>query len=370
MKETGLVNNIPQYEPWFHGTEGDILKDYMDHSNGWVTEFSKTKEFEKQIAEFLGVKHCIVVNNGTISLSIALHVLGVRPDNAVIVPDLTMVASANAVSLIGAYPVLVDISPRSLCLDVDKTIEECKKGGITAVIYVSLNGRCDEDLIRLRDYCSAHNIALIEDAAQSFGSKYRDRFLGTIGDIGSFSFSPQKTITTGQGGALVTNNDDWAARIRCFKDFGREEGGVDIHTSFGINSKFTDLQALIGLEQIKHIEERVWKKQYIYDSYYKRLVFQPGVLMHAYREEGEVPWFVDIYTEKRAALHQYLQGKGIGTRKVYPPIHTQPYCSIKKDFLVASYISDRGLWLPSSINLDICTIDKICSEIRLFFQEG
>lgn len=368
------MNKIPQYVPLINvQNTANSLREYLS-TNPWLTEFDKTKLFEKEITKFIGSKYCIVVNNGTISLSIALSVLGILPGDEVMVPDLTMIATVNAVRFIGAKPIFVDVDKDTLCLDIDKTIERwimhdmSRFKSIKAIIYVALNGRCNKDIKKLRNFCDFNKIKLIIDAAQAFGSEYGEKSISSYGHIGSYSFSPQKTITTGQGGALVTDDDDIAKKIQCFKDFGREVSGSDDHKYFGINSKFTDLQSVVGLEQMRNVGERVTKKRLIYDMYYDRLHDIQGIWMFN-RKLGETPWFVDIYTEKRDELAIYLESVGIGMRKVYMPLHKQPCIAEKRNFLTAEHFSSLGLWLPSSLTLKDSDIDDICNSIKTFYLE-
>ncbi|GAH87899.1 unnamed protein product, partial [marine sediment metagenome] len=211
--------------------EKRAMADYLD-SGGWLTEFRKTREFEKLIADYVGSGYASVVNNGTVSLIIALMALDIGDGDEVIVPDFTMIASANAVSLVGAKPVLVDVDPSNLCLDLDKA-EAAVTPRTKAIMYVSLNGRC-HDMNRVVALTKKYNLYLVEDAAQALGSRYRGEHLGTFGEIGSFSFSFPKIITTGQGGALVTDDVELFRKMSMIKDFGRPRGGVDYHEIMGL----------------------------------------------------------------------------------------------------------------------------------------
>lgn len=343
------------------------MQDYLQ-SGSWLTEFKKTKEFEDQIAKYVGAKYASVVNNGTVSLFCALSVLNIKAGDEVIVPDYTMIASANAIVLAGAKPVFVDIDEKTLCLDLEKT-----KTAITqktkAIMLVTINGRFPimEEFV---DLCREKNIFLIEDAAQSLGSKYKGKFLGTFGQIGSFSFSPHKIITTGQGGALVTDDEILYGKILKVKDFGRTKPGVDCHETMGFNFKFTDLQAVIGLEQIKKIDWRVERKKEMYKCYQKCLGEIKGLDFIETSEET-APWFMDILVaeEKRDRLIEFLKVKGIGTRPFYPAIHTQPpYAWVSGQFSVSENVSKRGLWLPSSVFLKDEDIEYICQIIRKFYE--
>ena len=264
-------------EPSFGLEEANALYKYMKEG-GWATEFKKTRKFEDQIREKTGSKFCFVVNNGTIALSCSLLSVGVQPGDEVIVPDLTMIATANAARLIGAVPVLVDVEPIALGLDpplVNAAITERTK----AIVFVSLNGRCGQ-LEAIDDICANHQLPLIEDAAQSLGSYIKKRHLGTIGKAGILSFSSQKIISTGQGGAVMTQDSALANEIKKLKDFGRLSGGNDIHDFMGYNFKFTDVQATIGIEQMKKLTWRIMRKKHIYRQYYttlQNITMQPDV---------------------------------------------------------------------------------------------
>jgi len=357
---------IRQYEPKIDYQ--DIKKEiseYLDEGVGFLTEYKKTDEFENKLQEFTGIKHCIVVNNGTISLSLALLAVGVKPGDDVIVPALSMIATANAVNLIGANPVFIDIDPKTGTLDIDKAEQYCKTYKINAIIYVSLNGWYDNRINVLRKYAP-----IIEDNAQSFGSKFVDYYHGEhickyVGDgpnIGSFSFSMPKIITTGQGGCITTNDDGMAKRVRKLKDFGRSSGGTDIHDSFGINSKFTEMQAITGLSQMKDIKRRVSIKQATYNKYKSEL----NKYMHEVNTDVVCPWFIDIYVDKRDDLQKYLKDRDIQTRCIYPPIPSQVMYSTENDISNAIEYASKGLWLPSSMNLTSEKIEYICETIKEF----
>jgi len=183
------------------------------------------------LCEFTGAGYCTVVPSGTVSLFLALKALRIGRGDEVIVPDYTMIATPNAVVLAEAIPVLVDIDPESMCIDVN-LVEKAITPKTKAVFYVSVNGRAGE-LDRLKRLCGDKGIILVEDAAQSLGSFYKERHLGTIGLMGTFSFSVPKIITTGQGGAVVTNDESLFKKACRIKDFGRIKGGIDIYDEMG-----------------------------------------------------------------------------------------------------------------------------------------
>ena len=367
------MNRINQMEPWIGEEEKRAIIEYLD-GGGWLTEFKKTREFEQMIADYVDSKYASVVNNGTVSLVVALMASGIRSGDEVIVPDYTMIASANAVILAGAKPVLVDIDRANLCPDMN-VVEEAITSKTKAIMLVTINGRYPE-MEKFVEFAHDHDLYLIEDAAQSLGSRCNEKHLGTFGDVGSFSFSAPKVITTGQGGALVTDDEEIYRRILKIKDFGRAKSGVDYHETMGYNFKFTDLQAVIGIEQMKKLNWRVERKKEMYKLYRDLLEGIEGIEEIEFIDtnlEDTSPWFIDILVKKgekeRDKLTLFLDKRGIGTRPFYPAIHTQPpYSRVKGDFKNAEYVSEKGLWLPSASFLSDEDIERICKEITNCFK--
>lgn len=357
---------ILQMEPWFDDAEADAVYQYMK-SGGWVTEFRKTREFEEQIADYVGTKHCSVVNNGTISLTLALIACDVGPGDEVIVPDFTMVASANAVKLAGAEVVFVDIEADSLCMDFER-MSEAVTPRTKAIVLVTVNGRYPARMMEFAAFCRDRGLRLVEDAAQSLGSFKDGRHLGTFGHIGSFSFSAPKVITTGQGGALVTDDDALIERIRLLRDFGRASGGSDHYLTMGWNFKFTDIQAIIGIEQMKKLPWRVRRKKEIYARYRKHLAGTPELELIPTDLEDTAPWFIDVLVAngKREELAGFLKDQGIGARPFYPALHAEPVYARSGSFPVSERVARQGLWLPSSSKVTDAEIDLICQEVARF----
>jgi len=357
---------INQVEPWYGQEEKRAILEYLD-SGGWIMEFKKTRELEEMICEYTGAKYCSIVTNGTVSLFVALKALGIGPGDEVIVPDYTMIATPNAVVLAGAKPVLVDIDPGTMCIDVDLAIMALSPK-TKAVFHVSINGRAGE-IQKLKELCKKKGVALIEDAAQSLGSCLGKQHLGTLGEIGSLSFSVPKIITTGQGGAILTNNESLYKKVCAIKDFGRTKGGIDIHDEMGWNFKFTDLQAVFGIEQMKKLSLRVEKKKHIYGLYKSLLKDTSDVSFLKTNLEEVAPWFMDIFVSDPGRLKEHLKSKNIGSRTIYPPVHSQKvFSSQKGDFKNTKDMCNRGLWLPSSSFLEDKDIERVCNEIRNYFK--
>jgi perosamine synthetase len=358
---------IEQMAPWFGEEERRAVAEYID-SGGWLTEFHKTSEFERMIAEYAGSRHAIVVTSGTAALFCALVGCGIGPGDEVIVPDFTMIATANAVLLAGARPVLGDIDPSNLCLDLNAA-ERAITQRTRAILLVSINGRTAE-IAKTEALARKYSLKLIEDAAQSFGSVHCGRALGTFGLAGVYSFSPMKIISTGQGGAVVTDDPEVASRIRRFKDFGRTRGGIDEHESIGYNFKFTDLQAVIGIEQMKKLEWRVRRKKELFALYRSELGDVKNVTFVDTDLSQVTPWFIDVLADKRDALISHLKANRIGARPFYPPIHSQlPYQGYERCPVTEETVG-RGVWLPSSSFLSDDDVRRVCDSIRSFYEAG
>ena len=358
---------INQMEPWFGEEERMALNEYMK-SGGWLTEFKKTQEFEKMICDYTGAKYCFAVNNGTISLTLAAMACGVETGDEVIVPNYTMIASPNSVKMFGAIPVFVDVEPETLCLDIEK-VRKAITNKTKAIMLVTANGRYPKSGIEaFGKLANEHNFILIEDSAQSLGSFYPNgKHLGTIGDVGSFSFSAPKVISTGQGGAIITNDDDIAYKLKRLKDFGRSGGENDIHDTIGYNFKFTDLQAVVGIEQMKKLQWRVDRKKDILKRYKDNLNGIYQIKFFNQDLENTTPWFIDTLAEDRDELQNYLRVNNIGTRIMYQPINKQKAYKIHGEYPVSQMVGEKGLWLPSSSQLIDDEINRVTDSILSFY---
>ena len=359
---------IMQMRPLFGEEEKKAISEYMDE-DGFITEFKRTERFEKLIAEYTGAKHCIVVNNGTVSLTLAAMAVGVESGDEVIVPNYTMIATPNSVRMFGAIPVFVDVEEDTLCLDID-LVREAITDKTKAIMLVSANGRYPKSgITAFEELCQEKNIILIEDSAQSLGSFYPDgRHIGAAGLVGSFSFSAPKIISTGQGGAIITNNDKVAKRLRKLKDFGRLDGGNDIHDSIGFNFKFTELQACIGIEQMNKLPTRVERKKEILLEYMDKLKHIEEVTFFNQDLKNTTPWFIDIIALNRNQLQIHLKNNNIVTRAMYPPVNKQKAYMVDGEHKISNIVGLKGLWLPSQVQLKSEEINRICLSIETFYK--
>jgi perosamine synthetase len=361
------MHGINQIEPWMGEEEKQQLAEVID--SGWFTEAGKTREFEKVFAEFVDSTYAVAICNGTMSLTVACMAFDIGEGDEVIVPDFTMIASANAVKLAGAEPVLVDIDEETLCIDLE-ALEAAITERTKAVMPVALNGRYP-NMVGLMRIAQNHDLFVLEDAAQALGSYYHGKHLGTLGDIGSFSFSTPKVISTGQGGMLVTDDEELYQRIVRIKDFGRRTHGEDFHVTMGFNFKFSDFQAAVGVAQMQKLPWRLERKKEMFTLYQDRLADVDGLTFVETNLEDTSPWFIDVLVEdgRRDLLASFLKERGIGTRPFYPAIHTQaPYSHVVGEYPNSVSISERGLWLPSSTFLSDEVLETVCNEIQEYFQ--
>jgi perosamine synthetase len=362
---------IKQYEPEFGFLEAEYVQKYM-LSGGYLTEFKVTREFSEEIKNFVSSKYCFLTNNGTVSLMLSMWALGIRPGDEVLVPNFTMAATAQSVHLCSGTPKFVDVEATTLCIDQDSLFEAVSPKTV-GVILVTPNGRYPSyDVDKLRQRLEAKGIWLLEDAAQSLGSFYEDgKHIGTKGIIGSFSLSPAKIISTGQGGVMITDSEKMAAKILKLKDFGRDGSGLDQHDQIGGNFKFTDLQAAVGLAQMTKLTTRVELKKRIYKQYSEELAQLPEVDLIHHNLSLTAPWFVDGLFKQRDQLSEFLRMNNIGTRAMYPPLSLQKAFKYAPagSFPISEAIGKKGLWLPSSVNLTQDNISKICSLIIKFFRK-
>ena len=351
---------IYQIKPVIGNKAKKSLINYVKRDN-WITEHKVTENFEKKFSKFTNSKYCICFPNGTITMSSILDCLDLKKNDEVLVSNYTMVATANVAKFVGLKLKLVDISNKDLCMctvDLLKKINKKTK----VVIYTQMNGRVGQ-IESIKKICKKNNIFLIEDAAHAIGSYNKGIHVGNSGIASSFSFSMPKLITMGQGGAVITNNSKLASKLRLYKNFGRKKSGEDVHNYLGYNFKITDMQSILGLEQLKDINLRIRKKKAIFVRYKNNLKNNSKIKFFDV-EKNETPWSVDIYLKDVSKLKKILKKNKILTRYVYPPLNSQKIYKNFKNLPISSYYCNRGLWLPSSLDLKNQEIDKICKLIN------
>jgi perosamine synthetase len=362
-------HTIPWWRPQIGKKEYGLIKKVLD--NDYPNQGAVTREFEGKVAALTGAGYAIAVPNATSAMCLALKALGIGPGDEVIVQDNTYIATANAVTLTGAKPVLVDANPDTLMIDLAAT-EKATTSKTKAMVPVHVSGRA-APMKEIMALAKARGLYVVEDAAEAFGTKSGGQHLGTFGDAGCFSFSPQKIITTGQGGMVVTNSKAIEKRVRELKNQGvyhQLTGGNDTHYSLGFNFKFTDLQAAVGVAQLSYMPARLRRMARTHELYKKRLAGVRGIkLFECKTRAGEIPLWNDVTAERRDELVEYLKGKNIDCRKFWYPLHTQaPYRRDGALFPNASAVAPRCLWLPSAFTLTDRDVETVCREIKTFFD--
>jgi perosamine synthetase len=355
-------HSIVQSMPNFGIEEQKACSNYMGNG-GFITEYKETVRLESQLAAYIKTKHCIMTTSGTTALVLALLSLDIGKGDEVIVPNYTMIASVNAIKMTGAVPVIVDVDIESFTLSVG-TISAAITENTKAIMHVSLNNRC-KDLEKIVKFCNEKGLLLVEDSAQSLGCLYNKQHFGTFGVVGCFSLSTPKIISTGQGGFIVTDDDEIASKARMIKNFGRKQSGNDNFGCFGINLKFTDLQAVIGIEQLKKLDYRVKRMREMYEIYYDKL--HDYFYMIKPSDDDWIPWFIDIYTDKRLELIVYLKENGIQTRPGYPQVNKTPMYYSEDVLPNSLYVSEKCLFLPSHTLLTNDDIYRVCDSLIKWF---
>lgn len=362
------MKKIPWWVPKVEKEDYEFIKRALDAN--FVNEGPLVAELEKKITDLIGAKYASATTSGTAAIFLALKALGIGPEDEVIVPDLTFIATANAVQLSGAKLVLADIDPKNLNISPD-AIKKAITPKTKAIVPVHVTGR-GADMEAILEIAKKHNLYVVEDAAEALTSIQGNKYLGTIGDFGCFSFSANKTISTGQGGMLVTNNEELYLKLRPLKDQGRAVrgtgGGDDLHNSIGYNFRMTDLQAGMGLGQFTHLKERVTRMKRNYELYKENLSGVSKISIFPSRPE-ELPQWTDILTDQRNELEKYLKEQNIDSRKYWLPIHRQPaYKLPDNNFPNSTALSPKALWLPSAFTLTDEDILTVSEKIKDFFS--
>lgn len=362
-----MYRHIPWWVPQITDLGYRLIKDVLD--SNFINDGEVTTRFENEIARRVNAKHAVAVTSGTSAIFLALAGFGIGHGDEVIVPDVTFIATANAVTMTGAQPILVDIAPLSLNISAD-SVRSAITSRTRAIVPVHVSGRA-ADMKTLNSIAKQHNLVVIEDAAEAFMSSVNGKFLGTISNAGCLSFSPNKTISCGQGGMILTNDDALYSRLRELKDQGRPArgtGGDDTHVSVGYNFKLTNLQSAIGLSQLSVLDERIYRQKRIFSIYRDELCGAEGIVFPGFDlSGGEVPQWTDAIIERRNELDKYLSDMGIDCRRFWHPIHTQaPYFQSNRLFPNSTKLIPHAIWLPSAFTLTDEDILFVCKTIRNF----
>lgn len=317
---------VPQIQPWID--DEDVAEVTRAVASTFVTEHDYTRRFEQMIVERTGARYAIAYTNASCALFAVLRALGVGPGDEVIVPDMTFIATANAVILAGARPVFCDVDPETACIDA-AAAERLITARTRAIIPVHLYGlAADMDsVIRL---ARTHDLFVVEDAAQGLGVRLHGRHAGTLGDAGIISFYGNKTITTGEGGVVLTDDTSLAEQVYRLKNHGRLEKGVFLHDQIGFNFSFTEMQAALGVSQLRKLDRVIAEKARIRQHYERRLSQVEWLrLQQVPAEVTPVYWFTNVFVDaacgfSAAQLAAAMEEAGIQSRRFFYPLHLQP----------------------------------------------
>jgi dTDP-4-amino-4,6-dideoxygalactose transaminase len=329
----------------------------------------KMEEFERSIADLAGVPHGIAVSSGTAGLHLCLRALGVGEGDEVILPSFTFIAAGNAVLYERARPVFVDIEPCTLNIDPEK-LERSITPKTRAIIVVHTFGH-PADLDPIMAIARKHGLPVIEDACEAIGARYHGRSAGGIGDFGVFGFYPNKPITTGEGGMVVTRVRQMADTIRALRNQGRREsdGWLD-HRLLGYNYRLSEMNCVLGLEQVKRIDEILERREALAMQYSDELQSIPEVATPRLKiKDGRICWFVYVIrVDNRAAIMAKLIEQGIGCARYFAPLHLQPlfapYANPRDDLKTTEQVASQTLALPFFNALTREQIHEVCCALR------
>ncbi len=338
--------------PVFNGNEKKYLNECID--TGWVSANGRFIEsFETEFAKFCGSKYALACSNGTVTLHLALRALGIGPGDEVIMPSFTYIATANAVSYCGAHPVFVDIEPGSWNID-PYSIEKAITNKTKAIMPVHIYG-LPADMDRIMDISNKYGIPVVEDAAEAHGAMWNNKRVGSIGDIGSFSFFGNKIITCGEGGMLVTNNDNLYKRMKFLRSQGVDPNKRYWHLELAYNYRMTNMQAAVGLGQLENISWHMQERNRIASLYKKYLQKLKGLLYDQIVPESATHsyWMYTIVLSdkvkcSRDIVMKKMEERNIEMRPAFYPMHIMPpYFNDSLHLPISEMISSRGINLPT-----------------------
>jgi perosamine synthetase len=383
---TSKSNLVPLSLPNLIGNEWKYVKDCLD--TGWISSAgSYVNKFERMVADYTGMKHGIAVMNGTAGLHISLLLSGVEPGDCVIVPNLTFVASANAIKYVGAEPIFIDSDPHTWQMDLallEEFLETKTVLGENGLRFLKKNNKCVRlimpvhvqgnifDFDRFILICKKFNISFIEDAAEALGSKYKGKFAGTFGDLGVFSFNGNKIISSGGGGVIVTNNDELARKAKHITTTAKTDPLQYYHDEVGYNFRLVNVLAAIGCAQMELLNDFVIKKQQIGD-YYRSSLSGIGdiVFQEVNQNVSHNNWLFTIKTTNQKKLLEYLNSNEIQSRPFWMPMVQLPM--YKNDLYIskkdnAKMIHNECLSIPCSTGITEQELEKVVFQIKKYFN--
>lgn len=358
---------IPVAEPSLGERELELVSDAV--RSGWVSSIGEyVTAFEAELASRCGVAYAVATSNGTTAIHLALAVAGIGPGDEVIVPSLTFVATAAAVRYVGATPILADSDPSHWCIDPEDVAKRITPR-TRALVAVDLYGH-PADMDALAEIAGENDLVLVEDAAEALGAVYRGRPAGGLGLLGTLSFYGNKLITTGEGGAVLTDDPVLADRARFLRDHAMDPQRRYWHSEIGFNYRITNLQAALGVAQLERVEELLARKRAIAAVYRDGLQDVPGVSLQDEASWAVSSWWMTTLRINpscgvdRDELAARLRADGVDSRPAFVPLHLLPHLRQASPLPIAEAVGDEGLSLPSSPSLSGAEIDHVVTSVR------
>lgn len=365
--EPGRRAFIPVAEPSIGEREVELVAEAV--RSGWVSSIGEyVTAFEDELASRCGVAHAIATSNGTTALHLALAVAGIGPEDEVIVPSLTFVATAAAVRYLGASPVFAESDAAHWCLDPTDVASRITPR-TRALVAVDLYGH-PADMDALAEIATEHDLVVVEDAAEALGAVYRQRLAGGLGTLGVLSFYGNKLITTGEGGAVLTDDAALAERARLLRDHAMDPHRRYWHAEIGFNYRITNMQAALGVAQLERLDEFLAKKREIAAVYRAGLQDVPGVTLQEEAEWATSSWWMTTLRIEpnggvgRDELAARLRADGVDSRPAFVPLHLLPHLRQDGALPVAEAVGSEGLSLPSSTSLTASELEWVIGSVR------
>ena len=369
---------IPVNEPLLNGNEKKYLCECID--SGWISsEGPFVKEFEQKMSATVGRQYGIAVSNGTAALEVAAQALGIGVGDEVIMPAFTIISCAMAVTKLGAVPVLVDSDLHTWNMNVEE-IEEKITDRTKAIMIVHLYG-LPVEVDPIMDLARKHNLKVIEDAAEMHGQTYHGRPCGSFGDISTFSFYPNKHVTTGEGGMVVTDDEELAERCRLIRNLCFRKDVRYVHDEISDNYRFTNLQAAVGLAQLERLDEFIQRKRAMGSYYTEKLRGIDGLLLPIEKTDyaDNIYWVYGLVLDRHIqadnkAVQKMLAEEGIGTRTFFWCMHEQPVYQRQGLFAGevypnAEYLARKGFYIPSGLALTEVQMEQVVRVLRSIMQK-
>jgi len=359
---------IPISQPSITQKEIDFVTDAVKST--WISSLGKyIDRFEAEFAKFCGTEYAICVSNGTVAIHLALVAQDIGPGDEVIIPNLSFVATANAVLHAGATPVFVDIDPINLCID-PASIEKAITPRTKAIMPVHLYGH-PANMKPIMEMAHRHNLIVIEDAAEAHGAKAYGKTVGGWGNCATFSFYGNKNITTGEGGMITTNDKDLNLKCRYLRDHAMSKEKRYWHTAVGYNYRMTNIQAALGCAQLERVEELMAKKHQLFQWYKEALAAIPGIQLNRTSEWATNSyWLICMEYENwkseqdRDNFMLRLKANGVDSRPYFYPMTQMPYLKSDTQTPVSQAVYKKGINLPTFFDLTEVQVNSICQAIR------